>query len=104
MSGFPEVHRAEPDPAGRPLVLLHGGNVANWMWEPQVAAFTDRIVLTPDLPGFGQRVGEDWLGLDAMADGELPRRGNRAALGSDRCSHWTWQLVSRLAFQPDAAR
>lgn len=51
-----------------PLVLLHGGNVANWMWEPQLPAFTDRTVLTPDLPGFGERVGEDWPGLDAVAD------------------------------------
>jgi pimeloyl-ACP methyl ester carboxylesterase len=51
-----------------PLVMLHGGNVANWMWEPQLPAFTDRTVLTPDLPGFGERVGEDWPGLDAVAD------------------------------------
>jgi 3-oxoadipate enol-lactonase len=52
----------------RPLVMLHGGNVANWMWEPQLPAFTDRTVLTPDLPGFGERVSEDWPGLDAVAD------------------------------------
>ncbi len=51
-----------------PLVMLHGGNVANWMWEPQLPAFTDRTVLTPDLPGFGERVSEDWPGLDAVAD------------------------------------
>jgi len=51
-----------------PVVLLHGGNVANWMWEPQLPAFTDRTVLAPDLPGFGERVGEDWPGLDAVAD------------------------------------
>ncbi|WP_410661206.1 alpha/beta fold hydrolase [Amycolatopsis sp. lyj-112] len=51
-----------------PVVLLHGGNVANWMWEPQREAFADRTVFTPDLPGFGERVAEVWPGLDAVAD------------------------------------
>ncbi len=51
-----------------PVVLLHGGNVANWMWEPQLPALTDRPVHTPDLPSFGERVAEDWPGLDAVAD------------------------------------
>ncbi len=60
MSGFPEVHRPAPDTAARPLVMLHGGNVANWMWEPQLPALTDRTVLVPGLPGFGERVGERW--------------------------------------------
>lgn len=73
MTGFPEVHRPATGAADRPLVLLHGGNVANWMWEPQVAALTDRLVLTPDLPGFGTRVGEDWPGLDAAADDVVAR-------------------------------
>lgn len=73
MSGFPEVHHPEADAVARPVVMLHGGNVANWMWEPQVAALTDRVVLTPDLPGFGQRVHEDWPGLDAVADDVVAR-------------------------------
>ncbi|MFD1148728.1 alpha/beta fold hydrolase [Saccharothrix hoggarensis] len=73
MSGFPEVHRPDHDAVNRPLVLLHGGNVANWMWEPQLAALTDRVVITPDLPGFGERVREDWRGLDAAADDVVAR-------------------------------
>lgn len=75
MSGFPEVHGTVhgTDTATRPLVLLHGGNVANWMWEPQLGALTDRTVLTPDLPGFGERVDEDWPGLAAAADDVVAR-------------------------------
>lgn len=73
MSAFPEVHSAGTATAERPVVLLHGGNVANWMWEPQLPAFDDRTVLTPDLPGFGERVGEDWPGLDAVADDVVAR-------------------------------
>lgn len=73
MSAFPEVHRPATATASRPLVMLHGGNVANWMWEPQVAALTDRLVLTPDLPGFGARVSENWPGLDAVADDVVAR-------------------------------
>ncbi|MGW5053616.1 alpha/beta fold hydrolase [Actinokineospora sp. NPDC004072] len=73
MSTFPEVHRPAAGVAAPPLVLLHGGNVANWMWEPQLAAFTDRLVLTPDLPGYGERVGEPWPGLAAAADDVVAR-------------------------------
>ncbi|WP_324013286.1 alpha/beta fold hydrolase [Microbacterium sp. JZ37] len=68
MSAFPVIHPAHAETGTRPLVLLHGGNVANWMWAPQVEAFRDRLVLTPDLPGFGARTAEDWPGLDAVAD------------------------------------
>lgn len=73
MNTYPEIHPqgvAEGHPA---VVMLHGGNVANWMWDPQVAAITDRTVLTPHLPGFGDRVGEDWPGLDAAADDVIAR-------------------------------
>jgi 3-oxoadipate enol-lactonase len=70
---FPVVHEPRTDTGAPPLVLLHGGNVANWMWEPQLAAFTDRTVITPDLPGFGARTGEDWPGLDAVADDVVAR-------------------------------
>ncbi|MER7893805.1 alpha/beta hydrolase [Micromonospora sp. NPDC094482] len=73
MSGFPEVHRPAMTSVEFPLVLLHGGNVANWMWQPQLPAFADRMVITPDLPGFGERVREDWHGLDAIADDVVAR-------------------------------
>ena len=73
MNVFPEVHRPETDTALPPVVLLHGGNVANWMWEPQLPALTDRMVITPDLPGFGARTDEDWPGLDAVADDVVAR-------------------------------
>jgi pimeloyl-ACP methyl ester carboxylesterase len=72
---FPEVHPPETDTAAPPVVLLHGGNVANWMWEPQLPALTDRTVITPDLPGFGARTSEDWPGLDAVADDVVARHG-----------------------------
>jgi pimeloyl-ACP methyl ester carboxylesterase len=55
--------------AGRTgVVLLHGGNVASWMWEPQVAALDDLDLWTPDLPGFGTRSQETPASLDAVAD------------------------------------
>ncbi|MCR8671901.1 alpha/beta fold hydrolase [Agrococcus sp. HG114] len=68
MTAFPEVHRPEVPGRHRPVVLLHGGNVANWMWEPQLVAVRDRLALTPHLPGFGARVDEDWPGLPGAAD------------------------------------
>ncbi|WP_347756558.1 alpha/beta hydrolase [Agrococcus sp. ProA11] len=69
-SSFPEVHPAADgsSPDHRPVVLLHGGNVANWMWEPQLPALADRLAITPHLPGFGARTDETWPGLAAAAD------------------------------------
>lgn len=70
--GYPEFHaptRARRDgKSTQTIVFLHGGNVANWSWDPQVRAFSDYEVLTPHLPGFGARADEDWAGLDSAAD------------------------------------
>lgn len=60
-TGAPGADRAS-------VVLLHGGNVASWMWEPQVERLDDLDLWTPDLPGFGSRAAEDWVSLDAAAD------------------------------------
>lgn len=50
------------------IMFLHGGSVASWSWRPQVEGMPDRHLLTPDLPGFGDRAGEDWLSLGQTAD------------------------------------
>nr|WP_273482939.1 alpha/beta fold hydrolase [Kribbella italica] len=52
---------------------MHGGNVANWMWEPQLPALEDRLVVTPHLPGFGNRTSEPWPGLGVVADDIVQR-------------------------------
>ncbi|GAA1359232.1 alpha/beta hydrolase [Arthrobacter rhombi] len=71
-AGYPEIHRPQRARAdgksAQTLVFLHGGNVANWMWDPQVKAFPAYQVFTPHLPGFGARAEEDWQGLDSAAD------------------------------------
>ena len=78
MTGFAEIHRPATPSDAPPVLLLHGGNVANWMWQPQVEALEDRLVVTPDLPGFGTRADEVWPGLPAVADHVADRL---AALG-----------------------
>ncbi|MCD2443206.1 alpha/beta hydrolase [Agromyces sp. SYSU K20354] len=69
---FPELHPASATSRGT-VVLLHGGNVANWMWAPQLPALTDFDVLALDLPAFGARVGEPWPGLPGAADDVVAR-------------------------------
>ncbi|WP_026551191.1 alpha/beta hydrolase [Arthrobacter sp. H20] len=64
---FPVLHPAHGTSRGC-VVFLHGGNVANWMWQRQVEDLTDYQVITPDFPGFGARTAESWIGLDHAAD------------------------------------
>lgn len=54
--------------SGESIVFLHGGNAARWMWGGQVAGLPGRHLLTPDLPGYGERAGEDWPGTAAVTD------------------------------------
>src|SRR5699024_11282483 len=64
---FAEIHPAtDPTPdtrtapgtgPRRPVLMLHGGNVAGWMWAEHLSRLSDRTVLTPDVPGFGKNAG-----------------------------------------------
>lgn len=54
--------------AGESVIFLHGGNVAGWMWEDQVAALPDRHCLVPDLPGLGGSAHRPWTDLATTAD------------------------------------
>lgn len=54
--------------SGTSIILLHGGNVGNWMWEPQVQTLPGRHLITPDVIGFNTRAAEHWPGLAGAAD------------------------------------
>ncbi|MGO2053991.1 alpha/beta hydrolase [Arthrobacter sp. MYb211] len=87
---YPELHparrQAGPHKHEQTLVFLHGGNVGNWSWDPQVLAFGDYNVLTLHLPAFGARSEETWQGLDSAAD-------DVAALIADEVSEGGVHLV-----------
>jgi pimeloyl-ACP methyl ester carboxylesterase len=49
-----------------PVLLIHGGGVAGWMWEPMRAHLRgDARLLIPDLPGHGRSAREDYVSHDA---------------------------------------
>lgn len=46
----------------RTVVLLHGGGVAGWMWQPVRAELGDEYrLIVPDLPGHDRSVGDDYV-------------------------------------------
>ncbi|UYQ78058.1 alpha/beta hydrolase [Glutamicibacter sp. JL.03c] len=86
---YPEVHpgrAAAGQRQAQTLVFLHGGNVGNWSWDPQVLAFGDFNILTLHLPAFGARFEETWDGLESAAD-------DVAALIADEVSEGGVHLV-----------
>ncbi|MGH3654124.1 alpha/beta fold hydrolase [Glutamicibacter sp.] len=86
---YPEVHPGRHHDGQRSmqtLVFLHGGNVGNWSWDPQVLAFGDYNILTLHLPAFGARFEETWEGLESAAD-------DVAALIADEVSEGGVHLV-----------
>ncbi|PRB19179.1 alpha/beta fold hydrolase [Microbacterium sp. MYb62] len=57
------MHVKTSGPQGeRPLLLLHGGGVAGWMWEPMRAHLDQgRRLVIPDLPGHGLSADEPYV-------------------------------------------
>ncbi|MEI2689071.1 MAG: alpha/beta hydrolase [Anaerolineae bacterium] len=47
------VHEAG-DPAGKPILFLHGGGLSGRMWQPQMDALSEFHCLAPDLPEHGR--------------------------------------------------
>ncbi|MGP6177108.1 alpha/beta fold hydrolase [Microbacterium sp. A196] len=64
-----------------PVLLLHGGGVAGWMWDSLKERLrTDYAVLIPDLPGHGRSADEPYVSHAATVD-ELARMLAEAAPG-----------------------
>ncbi len=89
------------NPENETILFLHGGDVAGWMWTPQIEAFKDRYhLLVPDLPGFGQSNHIPWQSFTDMA-GQLAeliqekgRNGRSHVVGMSMGGHLTLHLLS----------
>lgn len=80
------MHVDESGPEGAPpLLLLHGGGVAGWMWRPTLAALrAPARAIVPDLPGHGRSASVDYRSHEqtlAAIERELEQRASgRAAV------------------------
>lgn len=65
-----DVHIENRGPAGAPpVLLLHGGGVAGWMWRSLGERLSqDHRVIVPDLPGHGRSSDEPYLSHAATAN------------------------------------
>lgn len=61
------VHEAG-NPAGPPIVFLHGGGLSGRMWRPQMDALPEFHCLAPDLPEHGHSAGAGPFTLRGAAD------------------------------------
>jgi pimeloyl-ACP methyl ester carboxylesterase len=95
-----QVNRFGPED-GSPVLLLHGGGVAGWMWDSlRQSLERTRAVLVPDLPGHGASAGEPYLSHGETVD-ELAQvlaqhgRGAAAVIGFSLGAQLTVELASR---------
>jgi pimeloyl-ACP methyl ester carboxylesterase len=59
----------ESGSSGQPaIVFLHGNGANGTMWQPHVERLAGYHCLAPDLPGYGQSNGQEWVSLDRTAD------------------------------------
>lgn len=68
MNGSPINYQEFHPEAAQTVVFLHGGNVAGWMWEPQITDLADYHCLALDLPGYGAGRAQRWENMAAVAD------------------------------------
>ena len=67
---------------GPPIVFLHGGGVAGWIWERQAEFFRDYHVIIPDLPGHGRSAEIPFISMDDAASKVMAAVGSAA--GNER--------------------
>ena len=86
----PGVIGVETSGAGEPLVLFHGVNTTRAIWQRVVPglAVTGRLVVTPDLPGFGaSSTVDNGFDLDRVADALACALETRVAAPFDLLGH-----------------
>ena len=89
------------NPENETILFLHGGDVAGWMWTPQVETFKEQYhCLVPDLPGFGQSNQIPWQSFTDTAEQlaeiikEKGRNGRCHVVGLSMGGHLTLHLLS----------
>ena len=99
------LYAREIGPHDKPtLVLIHGGGLAGWSWQPQIERLTDFHLLVPDLPEHGGSMEEKPLTIAGAAErvAELIREkahGGRAHVVGISLGGQT--VVQLLAQAPD---
>ncbi len=87
---------------GTPLLLLHAGGVAGWVWRPTLASLGTGVrALVPDLPGHGRSGRGPWPGHAQVVDELAGLLAERAPSGAVVAG---FSLGGQLAIALAAAR
>lgn len=80
-----------------PLVFLHGGGLAGWMWDRQAEYFKDYHVIIPDLPGHGRSAEVPFISINDAASKVLTAVMD--AVGNDKISLVGFSLGAQIVVE-----
>lgn len=82
---------------GPPVVFLHGGGVAGWMWDRQAGFFKDYHVIIPDLPGHGRSAEIPFISINDAASKVLT--AVRDVVGTEKITLVGFSLGAQLVVE-----
>lgn len=104
MKGLTLYYEAYGNQDGPLIIFLHGGGVSSWMWDRQVAYFTDYHCVAVDLPEQGKNERHDTFSIEGSSHKVIQLiedKANGKSITAVGFSLGAQVLIHMLSMKPD---